>query len=233
MPPTPAALQLAKGEAYLARDNPQMALMALQAADALEPDNPRTLAALGRVYDLQGRLPQALSVLERAALLAPDNSDIAHNLGVALLKMERLDEAEAAFRRVLADPRFATSPDVHFNLALLYQRRNDTARMVAALKKTLELVPNHGPAHMMLAVRAREEGRFEEEQSHLKAILAANPTPVEEAVVLERLVESFMQSGQSSRARALLRRLIEILPPGSEEGRRAAERLSRLGGEAP
>jgi YaiO family outer membrane protein len=45
---------------------------------------------------------EAVRRLERAALAEPDNADIHLQIGLAQLAAERLDEAEAAFRRTLA-----------------------------------------------------------------------------------------------------------------------------------
>lgn len=72
---------------------------------------------------LAGRPGDAVPKLERVLAARPDDVDARLNLGLALLAMGRLDDAEAAFRAVLErSPGYA---DAWIGLARVEQRRGD------------------------------------------------------------------------------------------------------------
>ena len=75
---------------------------------------------------------RAAEILRRVTAAEPDNSDARLQLGLALLALGRLDEAEAAFRETLRiAPGYA---DARIGLARIAQRRGDRAAALAALE---------------------------------------------------------------------------------------------------
>lgn len=75
---------------------------------------------------------EAARLLEQAVRAEPANADARLQLGLALLALGRLDEAEAAFRRTLAlAPGYA---DARIGLARVAQRRGDFRRGLAELE---------------------------------------------------------------------------------------------------
>ncbi|HEX9932473.1 MAG TPA: tetratricopeptide repeat protein, partial [Allosphingosinicella sp.] len=81
---------------------------------------------------------RAADLLARVAAAEPDNSDAHLQLGLALLALGRLDEAEAAFGETL---RLAPDySDARLGLARVAQRRGDRRAALAALEPL-------GPAH--------------------------------------------------------------------------------------
>jgi chemotaxis protein methyltransferase CheR len=76
--------------------------------------------------------------------------------GAILLQQERLDEAEAACQRLLAqDPWHA---DAHFLLGLVYRHQGQTDAAIQTLKQAIYLQPSHRDAHFYLAETYRTEG---------------------------------------------------------------------------
>jgi YaiO family outer membrane protein len=74
---------------------------------------------------LAGRPADAVPKLEQVLVARPEDVDARLNLGLALLALGRLDDAEAAFRRVVAQaPDYA---DAWIGLARVEQRRGDLA----------------------------------------------------------------------------------------------------------
>jgi tetratricopeptide (TPR) repeat protein len=90
----------------------------IQAALALEPNDPFNLTVLGRVRFSEGNLDGALDALDRAVKLNPQNAQIQNFLGVALAQKGLRVQAETAFRKAVEiDPNYG---DAHKNLAIIY-----------------------------------------------------------------------------------------------------------------
>lgn len=81
---------------------------------------------------LSGDAARAAELLAETVRIEPDNADAQLQLGLALLALNRLDEAEAAFRRTLAlAPAYA---DARIGLARVEQRRGNAAAALSALE---------------------------------------------------------------------------------------------------
>ena len=81
---------------------------ALARAASIDPANSDAHAALFDLLHLRGDLAAAVLHLEAVLKQQPDWVDALHNYGTVLMRMQRLEEAEAAFRRVIdLDPHHA------------------------------------------------------------------------------------------------------------------------------
>ena len=101
---------------------------AFQRAAAVDPANPDAHAALFDLTEARGDLVGAAGHLDRVLTARPDWVAARYNLGCVLMRMGRLDEAEAEFRRVLArDPGFAL---VYRMLGSLLHRRGRIAELL-------------------------------------------------------------------------------------------------------
>lgn len=108
----------ARPKIQLARaSNPHRALLLLEQAQTLAPDNPRIPEELGRVYLSTGDAARALTEFGRALALNPNNAGALNNRGVALLALGQINAARQDFERALSiDP---CQPDARANLARL------------------------------------------------------------------------------------------------------------------
>ena len=79
--------------------------LALKAV-ALQPEKPSVLDTLGWVYLQRGEADLAIPELEKAAEKDPDASIIRYHLGLALIKVNRLDEARQMLEKALMDEDF-------------------------------------------------------------------------------------------------------------------------------
>jgi tetratricopeptide (TPR) repeat protein len=96
------------GTAFAATGNEEQATEHLRDVEKFDPDSPYGEAMLGWLAYLKGDSEQAVRSLERANAIEPYNSQINYHWGLALLKLERWDEASAKFQRVITiDPRHA------------------------------------------------------------------------------------------------------------------------------
>ena len=60
----------------------------------LNPKLPLSLAGLSKAYLREGKSPQAIAALKKAVELQPDSANIRYQLGQALLKAGRREEAQ-------------------------------------------------------------------------------------------------------------------------------------------
>ncbi|MBF0380694.1 MAG: hypothetical protein HQL69_06735 [Magnetococcales bacterium] len=198
-----------KSKAYMERDNPHMALRSLIKARQMQPDHVGILSMLGVAYDKLGHDGKSLNVWQTAHKLKPKRGDISHNLGVALMRQQMLDEAKVAFDNALADPKFADRLETYYNLALIKQRRGAIREMVADLNKIIQIEPGHIPSHELLADYYRKMRRADLEEKQLRNILKINSQRIS---TLERLADLYLQSGKRDKAIPLLQRIGAIVP---------------------
>ena len=99
------------------------------------------LAPMGvaNVLGRRGDHAAAAGLLERARALLPGYWAIHYNLGNEYLLLDRLDEAEASYRRALAIN--AHMAPVYHNLGVLLVRRGRLGEALAALERALDLDP--------------------------------------------------------------------------------------------
>ena len=113
----------------------------LQRAAALDPEQSECRVLLASLYEQDGRGVQALQCYEELSRIKPDNVNCHGNIGVICFELQRYDDAEKAFRKVIE-----LEPKQSFGyryLAFLYlsmNKRLDEARELAeeavALEKT-------------------------------------------------------------------------------------------------
>lgn len=156
---------LAEGARLLGQRRPGEAAGRLAQAAELLPDNVDVAINLGGAYILQGKYDKAVTVLERATALAPANAMLWVNLAAAHLGSLELsgpgqqERAIAAYERALQiDP---ATPNVHYNLGLVYKDRQDWAKARAHFTAALSVDASDADAIYWLAKVARmeEEGQ--------------------------------------------------------------------------
>jgi tetratricopeptide (TPR) repeat protein len=94
--------------------------------------------------------------------------------GVAALKAGQLDEAEAAFRDVLA--KGGTRAFVHHNLGIVQQRRERHVQALAEFRAAARLDPAFGPARLLAGTSLLTLGRAREAVTELEHAVRLMPT---------------------------------------------------------
>lgn len=127
---------------------------------ALDPGFTRAWDNLGLNYDALGRFDDAVRSYEEALRLnrASDTPSPwpALNLGLLLVKLDRLDEAESRFREsVAADPGF---PQAHYQLGLLLDKTGRPEEAIPELEEAARLDGDYAEPHFALARLYRRAG---------------------------------------------------------------------------
>lgn len=121
----------------------------------------------------------------------------------------RLDEAEAAYREVLA--RDATVVEAHYNLGSIYLGRRELAAAEAAFQKVTELRPDSGQGYSALSRVYEEKGEPERAIEVMEKGVAAKP---DDAAMRFDLGVLYFNARRTDEARAAFER-VERLDPGN------------------
>jgi tetratricopeptide (TPR) repeat protein len=151
----------------------------LETADAMRPNFPETLAAMGFYYREKGNNERAIALFEKALSIDPENWG-AHNFyGVTLFRMGRYDEAMRHFQAAIR-----TSPLNAQSLtnagALEFSRGNIEAAK-KFFEEAIDSTPRYAQAHFNLAMILTREGRYADAAARYEECLkyaAADPDTV-------------------------------------------------------
>ena len=153
---------VADGARLLAARRPGEAVPKLEAALSLDPENVSAAINLGGAFILQGKHDRAVPALETASRLEPDNAMVWSNLAAAYLgkllfsDRARQDRAIMAYERALmADSR---TPNVHYNLGLIYLERDDPLHAATHFLSAVETDPADRDAQLWLDRTRRGTG---------------------------------------------------------------------------
>jgi len=116
-------------------------------AAELRPGWAPPLANRGQVLMDMRRPAEALEILRAAAGADASNARIWNNIGMALVSLDRLDEAQKTFNYALTLAPLATA---HFNLARIYNLRDDTKRAFDHAEAAARADPRLTDAHLLL-----------------------------------------------------------------------------------
>lgn len=136
------------------------------------------LAAARGATAAQAARPTPARPAARPAPVAPAGElDETFASGVASLKAGKLDEAEAAFRRVIDGG--AGVAYVHNNLGIVYQQRGQHAKAAAAFREAIRLDGAYPAPRILLGTSLLALGRTAEAQAELrKAVRIAPQEPL-------------------------------------------------------
>jgi tetratricopeptide (TPR) repeat protein len=127
----------------------------------LHPDNVQARLQLSRVLVLMGKNDEALATAQAANKLEPGNPKIERELADLAMSAKKYDQAETAYRSLLATAKPGEQADLHhvLGVALLKQKKFPEAEQecLAAVK----LKPDLGEAYGDLAVAAVENKDYQ------------------------------------------------------------------------
>ncbi|HEX4779239.1 MAG TPA: tetratricopeptide repeat protein, partial [Usitatibacter sp.] len=130
------------------------------------------LANRGQVLMELGRTGEALEVLRAAGAAEPTNARVWNNMALALLKLDRLDEAKRAFEHTLTLTPLATA---HFNLARIHNLRNEVPKAMEQANAAVQRDPGLTDAYLLLGDLYRKLRDAEGMRRSYAQAVRANP----------------------------------------------------------
>lgn len=216
-PDDPGALHLA-GALALQRGDPARAVVRLQAALRVRPDNAAALSDLGLALHAQKRLGEAAEVLTQALGLQPDAPELMLNLGNVRLDQSRDATALELFRRALAlRPEF---PEALNSLGLVELRLGFAVEALESARRALAIRPGFVEAHQTAGRALVVLGRYEEAMAAHREVLRLRPDAAEGHLALARACRSF---GRLEEAASHCRTALALAPARGEAYRMLVE----------
>lgn len=210
-------------EAFFALKQYDRAVESVSKAVSLQPVDAEAHAILGDAM-LESRHPdRALECYDRSIAIDPDNWKAWANRGMALIVMNRLNDAKDAL--VFAEALNPMEPVVVFSLVSLLIDLGDHVDAAALLEKLDAMMPNHAKVHLLGGVNAYTMGDSKTAVTEfVKALTLDENNPD----IKRRLAEALLQEGKVESAAELLGQLTED-QPSSEVFIRKAETALLLG----
>mgnify|MGYP001176840736 CR=1 FL=1 len=137
------------------------------------PDSPVGWKALGNLFLMQGRYPDALEAYAATIARAPGDAQAHLNLGSAYLQLGRFEEAQSSCRQALA-----IKPDyiqAHTNLGIALMELGRPEEAAASHRQALALSPDYAEAHNNLGNALKQLERFEEAEASYRQAVALRP----------------------------------------------------------
>jgi tetratricopeptide (TPR) repeat protein len=188
----------------------------------LNPNAAVVWQVLGMALARQGK--DALQALTTAAQLLPDDAGVHNNLGNALGRLGRFDDAVASYRRALAlKPDFA---EAHNNLGRTFLDLGQGAAAAESCRRALELEPRYAEAHDNLGSAMLELGRPEEAAASYRLALEIQPHIAE---THNNLGNAMLELGRTDEALASYRRALQINAEFAEAHNNMGNGLRTLG----
>src|SRR5215469_9523510 len=165
-----------------------------------------------------------LPALGMAVQCAPEDAAAHLNLGNALGRLGRFEEAAASYRRALkVDPEFA---EAHSNLGELCLERGQAEEALRSCQQALRIRPYLAPAHQNLGTALVRLGRFDEAVRSCRSAIALNP---EFAEAYNSLGTALLSLAQTQEAIASFQRALEINPDFTAAQANLARALRSIG----
>jgi tetratricopeptide (TPR) repeat protein len=165
-----------------------------------------------------------LPALGMAVQCAPEEATGHLNLGNALGRLGRLEEAAASYRRALeADPEFA---EAHNNLGELWLECGRAEEALVSCQQALRIRPDFARAHQNLGKVLVRLGRFDEAVRSCQRAIAISP---EFAEAHNSLGSALLGLGQSQAAIASFQRALELSPDLAKAHANLARALRAIG----
>jgi len=164
------------GKLYFASGRIDAAVLELDEAARLAPNDYTVASTLAMAYLQQKRLENAKKIFNRMLENLGDSAQLHVFFGAAYRQTEFFEEAQAEFKRAVAlNSRY---PRAHYYLGLSYlsqEGRNKSSEAIAEFKAELERDPNHYLSNYLLGLVYLNERRLQEAVPHLEKAMRLEP----------------------------------------------------------
>ncbi len=194
---------------------PPPAAPATQPPPELAPPYAQTLLAQAVELHQAGDILGAIAAYEAALKLEPENAGAHSNLGAALVRLGRYDQAITHYRKAMAiDP---ANGLFQFNLALAEYKSGDIPGAATELKHVVDTDQNNRNARVLLGDCYLQMGRFQEVVDLLSPreadlgddrafgyVLGSALVETEHAKDAERVIDRIFRGGESAEGHLLM-----------------------------
>lgn len=184
-----------------------------------EPRNADLLQFVAMLCQTQDKFADAAALCTKAVALVPNSAQAHYNLGTALMKQRRSEQAIASFETSLA-----LAPgnyDVLNNLAVALTAADRLPAAEAMARQAIALAPNGPLAHNTLALVLSQQMRLTEAVESFKAALACGHPDA--GTVLEKLGLTFISLSRPKPAIDSFREALALKPKAVDTMLRLAE----------
>jgi tetratricopeptide (TPR) repeat protein len=205
--PTTFLCQLNYGRLLAQQQRFREAVVALQAAASLEPENPDAPRFLGMAYHGAKQFRLALKAFEKAKDLAPRRVDAWATLGDVLFELQEFQAARDVLDRGLAT--CGDHPALLEKALAATMMLDDVPGAMAYLERELKVAPDHEQAWLNLAQLALLQKDGATAERVLQGLLQKNPKQWEAHFTLGNLYGAVPLA---EKAEAAYRKAIELNP---------------------
>lgn len=149
----------------------------------------------------------AVGFCRAAVAIRPDSSQAYNNLGAALAKLGRANEAVAVYQRSAAlDVNQAIA---HHNIGILLNDQGEKQAAMDAYRRALRISPGMAVAHNGLGALLADAGQYEAAKDEFEQALKISPDMVE---AYDRLSKLLVAQGREQDALEVITRAVERFP---------------------
>ncbi len=187
----------------------------------LEPNNAEAHNIIGLDYYSKGLYDVAADEFKIAAELRPDEKRFSYNNALALVRLERYDEADQAFadasglkegeylRQVYADLIPLNRARKLYNAGYDAMKEPHPVRAIDLFKSALRIRPDMAEAHVNLGVIYRKRGDAQNEMKHFQEAAKLKP---DDANIRYNLGLAYFDARTYHQAAAELKKAVELKP---------------------
>lgn len=161
----------------------------------------------GTVLVARGDYRLALAHFTRGYQLNPADMEVARNMGLCLMDLQRPASALPYLEQATQLDDRDTNTRRDLGRALLQLNRVNEAAGV--LERVIQIKPNDAKARTLLAATLIQQGQHEEAMTHLRAALLAQP---DDAETMTQVANLYLQSHRDREAADLLRQILNLRP---------------------
>ncbi|HEY0796416.1 MAG TPA: FG-GAP-like repeat-containing protein [Acidisarcina sp.] len=195
------------GTLNLQRKDLEQARLYLEKTVKLRPNYPEAWNNLGMIAGQQGNIEEAVLNFQKSLLQRPDFTIALLNLGNLYRRQGLADKAlQFLGRAIELQP---DDPETNYSVGMFYAQQNQIPRASTYLERAVELRPAYPEALNNLGVFAVRSRNYTAAEERFQACIRIAPGFDQAYLNLARL---YAAQGDSEKARAVLRQLIQIQP---------------------
>ena len=136
------------------------------------PREPAYLYALAAAHWTKGEAVETARLMNEYVALQPRDPSGLYLLGAALLRQDRIPEAQAALQRSLT---LKADPDTEYLLGVTLEKSGNRAAALNTYRHVVQSRPNHAAAHAALGTAYREAGNLADARAELEQAIKLDP----------------------------------------------------------